>query len=147
MLGDIVAALELIQAICGIYQQLKEGDVLARRLCERVQLLTDLLRELKTNCANPRFRPTASMRNSMAQLKGVLGETKDFLIKNSTKSKSFFDSVKRMITSVVFRNKFTSDLNSLNQRINDCVNNLNPSLGLNFEEQRRGWTRRLSRSK
>ena len=95
------------------------------------------MQELQTNCANPKFQPTASMRDSVVQLAGLLGEIKDFLTKNSINSKSVFGSVRRIVMSVSFRNEFTSDLNSLNQRINDCVSNLLPSLGLNFEEQRR----------
>ena len=86
MLGDIVKALEIILEIYSIYQQLKERDVLFRRLCERVQLFTDFLQELQTKCANSKFQPTASMRDSVAQLAALLGDIKDFLTKNSINS-------------------------------------------------------------
>ena len=137
MLSDILRALEIIREIYGIYEQLKEGDVLSRRLCERVQLFTNFLEELQTKYANSEFQPTASMRDSVVQLAGVLNETKDFLTKNSINSKSVFGPVRRIFMSLLCRNKFTDDLNSLNQRINDCISNLLPSQVLNSEEQRR----------
>ena len=137
MLSDIVSALEFLNEIYSIYEQFQENEVLFRRLCERVQLFTNFLQELQINCSNPKFSATASLRDSVIQLTNLLGEIKDFLTNNSKSSDSFFGSVKRIVISISFRNHFTNDLNSLNQRINDCVSNLLPSLGINFEEQRR----------
>ena len=137
MLSDIVTAINILSEIYNIYEKLKEDQILFRRLCERVQLFTKFLQELQTNCANPNYKPTASLKDYTVQLTTLLGEVKDFLTKHSKKSKSFYGSFKRIIITTSFRNKFTNDLNSLNQRINDCVTNLLPSLGINFEEQRR----------
>ena len=136
MLSDIVNALKILREIYSIYEQLKENKILFRRSCERAQLFTNFLQELQVNCSNPKFNATASLRDSVIQLTGLLSEIKDFLTSNSKNSNSFFGSVKRIVFSISFRNHFTNDLNSLNQRINDCVSNLLPSLGVNFEEQR-----------
>jgi hypothetical protein len=93
MLSDIVTAISILNEIYGIYEQLQENDVLFRRLCERAQLFTNFLRELQTNCSKPQFKPTASLRDSVAQLTGLFSEIKDFLTKNSSNSGSFFGSV------------------------------------------------------
>ena len=130
-------ALKILNEIYSIYQQLRENDVLFRRLCERVQLFTNFLQELQVNCSNPKFTATVSLRGSVIQLTGLLSDIKHFLTKNSKNSSSFYGSVNRIVTSVSFRKHFTNSLNSLNQRINDCVSNLLPSLSINFEEQRR----------
>ena len=137
MLSDIATAISILSEIYDIYVQLKEDQILFRRLCERVQLFTKFLQELQANCANPNYKPTDSLRGYITQLTALLSEIKDFVAKHSKKSNSFYGSFKRIIITSSFRNKFTNDVNSLNQRINDCVSNLLPSLGVNFEEQRR----------
>ena len=103
MLSDIVSALKILNEIYGIYQQLRENEILFRRLCERAQIFTDFLRELQTNCSNPNYKPTASLRDSVVQLTGLLSEIKDFLTKNSKNSNSFFGSVKRVVFSVALK--------------------------------------------
>jgi hypothetical protein len=141
MLSDIVTAINILSEIYNIYEQLKEDQILFRRLCERVQLFTKFLQELQTNCAYPNYKPTDpgtdSLEGNIIQLTSLLSEIKDFLTKHSESNKSFYGSFKRIIITASFRNKFTNNLNSLNQRINGCVCNLLPSLGINFEEQNR----------
>ena len=137
MLSDIATAISILSEIYDIYERLKEDQILFRRLCERVQLFTKFLQELQANCANPNYKPTDSLEDYITQLTSLLSEIRDFVTKHSKKSNSFYGSFKRIIITSSFRNKFTNELNSLNQRINDCVSNLLPSLGVNFEEQRR----------
>ena len=121
MLSDIATAISILREIYSIYEQLKEDQILFRRLCERVQLFAKFLQELQASCANPNYKPTASLRGYVTQLTTLLNEIKDFVTKHSKNSNSFYGSFKRIITTSTFRNKFTNELNSLNQRINDFV--------------------------
>jgi hypothetical protein len=135
--GSSLAIIKILSEIYGIYEQLNESQILFKRLCERVVLFDVFLQELKTNCSKPQFQPTASLSTNIKQLTTALSETKDFVTSNCKNYNSLFGTFKRISISILFGKKFTNDLNSLNQRINDCISNLLPSLGINFEEQRR----------
>ncbi|RYH17727.1 hypothetical protein EON65_28215 [archaeon] len=160
MLGLIKDGLDIIKAIYELREQLKENDTACIYLADRAKGFEQFFRDWQinlqrklpvppttSNTASPSVAtigtstssiPTdlTSLELSLTQLRGVLQDVHGFIAKYR-KGGSWFSKAKGLAMKVAWRNARKKEMQSLNQRLNDCVSNLLPGQLVDVEEQLR----------
>ena len=138
MLNDIVTAINILQEIKKICDQLKSNLESLKQLGQRVAIFNELLLELKVSFNNRVI--STSLEDSLKALNPLLLEIKEYIedhLIQETKSKSKLKFAKRLLINIAFRNQIENDINSFTERINEVALVLQPSLAINIENQRR----------
>ncbi len=108
------------------------------RLCERTSIFVNFLSNLvDDDVLEAKYQSFAGFGRVLKDLVNLLREIKDFVVDcRADKNDSMFKNSHQIIVNTALRNAKKKELDSLNHRINDCVERLLPEMTINTETQR-----------